>query len=46
MPCKASILRRNYFVFPYVEVDGKEFSNVATKNSFADVSPGTAVARR
>jgi transglutaminase-like putative cysteine protease len=36
----------NYFVFPYVEVDGKEFSNVATRNSFADVSTGTAVARR
>jgi len=36
----------NYFVFPYVEVDGKEFSNVAVKNSFADVSPGTAVASR
>ncbi len=36
----------NYFVFPYVEVDGKEFSNVATKNSFADVSTGTAVASR
>ena len=36
----------NYFVFPYVEVDGKEFSNVATSNSFADVSSGTAVASR
>lgn len=36
----------NYFVFPYVEVDGKEFSNVVTKNSFADVSKGTAVAQR
>jgi len=36
----------NYFVFPYVEVDGKEFGNVATKNSFADVSTGTTVARR
>jgi transglutaminase-like putative cysteine protease len=36
----------NYFVFPYVEVDGKEFSNVATKNSFADMSAGTSVAQR
>jgi hypothetical protein len=36
----------NYFVFPYVEVDGKEFSNVATRNTFADVSSGTAVASR
>jgi transglutaminase-like putative cysteine protease len=36
----------NYFVFPYVEVNGKEFSNVTTKNSFADVSNGTAVAQR
>jgi transglutaminase-like putative cysteine protease len=36
----------NYFVFPYVEVNGKEFSNVATKNTFADVSTGRAVARR
>ncbi|HYN14501.1 MAG TPA: transglutaminase-like domain-containing protein [Terriglobales bacterium] len=36
----------NYFVFPYVEVDGKEFSNVATRNSFSDVSSGTAVASR
>jgi len=36
----------NYFVFPYVEVDGKEFSNVATRSSFADVSSGTAAAGR
>ena len=36
----------NYFVFPYVEVDGKEFSNVAMGNSFADVSAGTKVASR
>jgi transglutaminase-like putative cysteine protease len=26
----------NYFVYPYVEVDGKEFSNVDTAFSFAD----------
>jgi len=36
----------NYFVFPYVEVDGKEFSNVEMKNSFSDVSTRTAVASR
>jgi transglutaminase-like putative cysteine protease len=36
----------NYFVFPYVEVNGKEFSTVATKNSFADMSAGTSVAQR
>ena len=31
--------QRNYFVYPYVEVDGKEFSNVALDFSFADVQP-------
>jgi transglutaminase-like putative cysteine protease len=36
----------NYFVFPYVEVDGREFSNVSARNSFSDVSKGTAVASR
>ena len=36
----------NYFVFPYVEVDGKEFSNLAMSNSFADVSARTKVASR
>jgi transglutaminase-like putative cysteine protease len=35
---------RNYFVYPYVEVDGKEYSNVAMDFSFADV--GSAVAER
>ena len=34
----------NYFVYPYVEVDGQEFSNVALAFSFADV--GTSVAER
>jgi hypothetical protein len=34
----------NYFVYPYVEVDGQEFPNVALAFSFADV--GTAVATR
>jgi Transglutaminase-like superfamily len=27
----------NYFVYPYVEVDGKEFSNVANSFSFHDI---------
>jgi len=36
----------NYFVFPYVELNGKEFSNVAMSNSFADLSAGTNVASR
>jgi hypothetical protein len=27
----------NYFVYPYVEVDGKEFSNVANSFSFRDI---------
>jgi hypothetical protein len=34
----------NYFVYPYVEVDGQEFPNVALAFSFADV--GSAVATR
>jgi transglutaminase-like putative cysteine protease len=34
----------NYFVYPYVEVDGQEFPNVALAFSFADV--GAAVAAR
>jgi hypothetical protein len=34
----------NYFVYPYVEVDGQEFSNVALAFSFADI--GTKVAAR
>jgi Transglutaminase-like superfamily len=32
----------NYFVYPYVEVDGKEYSNVALNFSFADVGPAVA----
>jgi transglutaminase-like putative cysteine protease len=32
----------NYFVYPYVEVDGAEYGNVSTAFSFSDV--GTAVA--
>jgi hypothetical protein len=35
----------NYFVYPYVEVGGKEFSNVSTAFSFADVE-GAATAMR
>ena len=34
----------NYFVYPYVEVDGQEFSNAALAFSFADA--GAAVATR
>ena len=34
----------NYFVYPYVEVDGREFANVDLAFSFADI--GTAVAER
>jgi hypothetical protein len=34
----------NYFVYPYVEVDGQEFPNVALAFSFADA--GSAVAAR
>jgi hypothetical protein len=34
----------NYFVYPYVEVDGQEFPNVALEFSFADV--GSTVAAK
>jgi transglutaminase-like putative cysteine protease len=34
----------NYFVYPYVEVDGREYSNVSLAFSFADV--GGTVAKR
>jgi transglutaminase-like putative cysteine protease len=33
----------NYFVYPYVEVDGQEFSNVSLAFSFADVAPAVAM---
>jgi transglutaminase-like putative cysteine protease len=33
----------NYFVYPYVEVDGKEFPNVDTAFSFADTGSAVAV---
>jgi transglutaminase-like putative cysteine protease len=32
----------NYFVYPYVEVAGKEYSNVSLAFSFADVDAGNA----
>jgi transglutaminase-like putative cysteine protease len=32
----------NYFVFPYVEVDGQEYGNVSLAFSFADVAPTLA----
>jgi hypothetical protein len=35
----------NYFVYPYVEVAGKEYPNVSTAFSFADMDNG-ATARR
>jgi hypothetical protein len=36
--------RLNYFVYPYVEVDGKEYANVSIAFSFEDVaSKPTAV---
>ena len=33
----------NYFVYPYVEVDGQEYSNVALAFSFADAGSAVAV---
>ncbi|HTZ82916.1 MAG TPA: transglutaminase-like domain-containing protein [Candidatus Acidoferrales bacterium] len=33
----------NYFVYPYVEVDGKEYSNVSVAFSFADESSSMAM---
>jgi transglutaminase-like putative cysteine protease len=32
----------NYFVYPYVEVDGKEYSNVSVKFSFQDADQPTS----
>src|SRR6202162_4140301 len=34
---------RNYFVYPYVEVDGQQYPNVSLAFSFADVAPTVAV---
>ncbi len=33
----------NYFVYPYVEVDGRKYENVSNRFSFADVSAPAAV---
>jgi transglutaminase-like putative cysteine protease len=33
---------RNYFVYPYVEVDGQEYPNVSLSFSFADAGTNTA----
>jgi transglutaminase-like putative cysteine protease len=35
----------NYFVYPYIEVDGKEYPNVSLDFSFADQSPTVAMAK-
>jgi len=35
----------NYFVYPYVEVEGKEYPNISTAFSFADVDSGVAAQR-
>jgi len=35
----------NYFVYPYVEVDGKEYPNVSTHFSFEDVGAQQPAAR-
>jgi len=35
----------NYFVYPYVEVGGKEYANVSTAFSFADVESGVTASR-
>jgi len=35
----------NYFVYPYVEVDGQEYGNVALALSFAEVGPNVAIRR-
>lgn len=32
----------NYFVYPYVEVDGQEYGNVSSAFSFTDVAPAVA----
>ena len=33
----------NYFVYPYVEVDGQQYANVSLAFSFADVGAAVAV---
>jgi len=34
----------NYFVYPYVEIDGKEYSRVSPAFSFVDADPGRSLA--
>jgi transglutaminase-like putative cysteine protease len=34
--------RLNYFIYPYAELNGEEYPNVAIKFSFADMNEGTA----
>jgi transglutaminase-like putative cysteine protease len=36
----------NYFIYPYVEVDGKPFSHVSKKFAFKDLSAGSITALR
>jgi hypothetical protein len=36
----------NYFVYPYVEMNGLEYSNVSSNFSFADVRAATVAARK
>ncbi len=36
----------NYFVYPYVELDGQEYPNVSLAFSFADADAGSSVAAR
>jgi hypothetical protein len=35
----------NYFVYPYVEIGGKEYPNVSNAFSFADADAGVAAQR-
>jgi transglutaminase-like putative cysteine protease len=35
----------NYFVYPYAEVDGKEYTAIDTRYSYHDVAPGAVAAR-
>lgn len=34
--------RLNYFIYPYAELNGEEYPNVAIRFSFADINEGTA----
>ena len=36
----------NYFVYPYVEVDGKPYANIETGYSYGDLSPVAGLVRR